>query len=135
MLATILQASSLIRPTSSGNRLLYMTVALTFSLFQTAAVGDIVEFTFHPKNHSVTQSSFAEPCTPLPGGFDTGLCVPFNPENAFFFSECFFAPHSLPVASGTSSSGLPMRQLTVNDVRGLSIYLHDVNYPFSDLSY
>ncbi|KAK7970365.1 hypothetical protein PG996_001206 [Apiospora saccharicola] len=30
-----------------------------------AAVGDIVEFQFHPKNHSVAQSSFAEPCAPL----------------------------------------------------------------------
>jgi hypothetical protein len=44
-------------------------------LFQSAAVGDTVSFTFHPKNHTVTQSSFDAPCTPLPGGIDTGLCV------------------------------------------------------------
>ena len=86
MLATILQPSSLIRPTSSGNRPLYLTVALTFRLLQTAAVGDTVEFTFHPQNHSVTQSSFAEPCTPLPGGFDTGLCVNNFSLRVLFFS-------------------------------------------------
>ena len=44
-------------------------------LFQTAVPGDTVSFTFHPKNHTVTQSSFDAPCTPLYGGTDTGLCV------------------------------------------------------------
>jgi len=31
----------------------------------TAAVGTAVEFSFFPKNHTVTQSSFADPCHPL----------------------------------------------------------------------
>ena len=44
-------------------------------LFQSAAPGDTVSFKFHPKNHTVTQSSFDAPCTPLYGGVDTGLCV------------------------------------------------------------
>ena len=35
----------------------------------TAAVGTAVEFSFFPKNHSVIQSSFADPCHPLTGGF------------------------------------------------------------------
>ncbi|KAE9375898.1 Cupredoxin [Stipitochalara longipes BDJ] len=34
----------------------------------TASVGDHVEFTFFATNHSVTQSSFADPCHPLAGG-------------------------------------------------------------------
>jgi len=40
----------------------------------TANEGDIVMFTFSgsPGNHSVTQSSFTDPCDPIPGGFDTG---------------------------------------------------------------
>ncbi|CZR66884.1 uncharacterized protein PAC_16785 [Phialocephala subalpina] len=43
---------------------------LTFSPNDiTAAVGDSVEFSFFPKNHSVTQSSFAKPCQPLANGF------------------------------------------------------------------
>jgi plastocyanin len=40
-----------------------------------AEVGDIVEFHFLPKNHSVAQSSFADPCMPLPydGSFFSGF--------------------------------------------------------------
>jgi len=37
----------------------------------TAAQGDTVSFQFTSKNHSVTQSSFAAPCTRLPGGVDS----------------------------------------------------------------
>jgi plastocyanin len=44
-----------------------------------AAIGDIVRFDFLKLNHSVTQSSFAKPCT-YNGGFDTGLNQ-FNPQN------------------------------------------------------
>ncbi|KAJ7181966.1 hypothetical protein C8R46DRAFT_828285, partial [Mycena filopes] len=33
--------------------------------FISAAVGDTVTFEFHPKNHTVTQSSFLHPCEPL----------------------------------------------------------------------
>ncbi|EJD38329.1 RmlC-like cupin [Auricularia subglabra TFB-10046 SS5] len=38
-----------------------------------AQVGDLVRFTFVLKNHTVTQSSFNDPCTPLPPseGFDS----------------------------------------------------------------
>ncbi|KAJ7058536.1 hypothetical protein C8F01DRAFT_292951 [Mycena amicta] len=39
----------------------------------TAAAGDIVRFTFNPKNHTVTQSSFDEPCVPLVGGASSGF--------------------------------------------------------------
>ncbi|KAJ6536175.1 hypothetical protein B0H19DRAFT_962912, partial [Mycena capillaripes] len=47
---------------------------LTFSPSNiTAAVGDVVGFQFQNKNHSVTQSSFASPCTPLAGGLDSGF--------------------------------------------------------------
>jgi len=48
--------------------------------------GDIVEFSFNPKNHTVTQSSFDYPCTKLtdgygrPDGFDSGF-QPVNPEH------------------------------------------------------
>lgn len=39
----------------------------------TAAVGDTVSFSFFPRNHTVVQSSFAEPCQPLQGGFFAGF--------------------------------------------------------------
>ena len=46
-----------------------------------AEVGDIMHFVFHQKNHTVTQSSFASPCTPFTdpttneAGFNSGLYV------------------------------------------------------------
>ncbi|KAJ6588963.1 hypothetical protein B0H19DRAFT_923868 [Mycena capillaripes] len=49
---------------------------LAFSPSSVAAdVGDIVEFQFRSKNHSVTQSSFANPCQILttPAGLDSGF--------------------------------------------------------------
>ncbi|KAG8940697.1 hypothetical protein FRC04_005078 [Tulasnella sp. 424] len=39
----------------------------------TAAVGDTLHFVFGPPSHSVTQSTFAAPCTPMAGGFNSGL--------------------------------------------------------------
>ena len=44
-----------------------------------AAVGDVVEFDFLIKSHSLTQSEFLTPCT-YNGGFDTGLNQ-MNPKN------------------------------------------------------
>jgi plastocyanin len=44
-----------------------------------AQVGDQVVFHFNPKNHTVTQSSFAAPCAPMAGGIDSGFMpVPAN---------------------------------------------------------
>jgi len=44
-----------------------------------AQVGDQVVFHFNPKNHTVTQSSFANPCGPMQGGIDSGFIpVPQN---------------------------------------------------------
>ncbi|KAJ7702644.1 hypothetical protein B0H17DRAFT_923001, partial [Mycena rosella] len=39
-----------------------------------ATLGTVITFQFTgvPGNHSVTQSSFADPCQPLDGGFDSG---------------------------------------------------------------
>ncbi|TFK35173.1 hypothetical protein BDQ12DRAFT_612254 [Crucibulum laeve] len=39
----------------------------------TAVPFDIVKFVFYTGNHSVTQSTFDSPCTPLQGGFDSGM--------------------------------------------------------------
>ncbi|TFL05556.1 Cupredoxin [Pterulicium gracile] len=47
-----------------------------------AQVGDVVRFTFSgtPGNHTITQSTFAEPCNAMAGGFDSGwVFVP--PDN------------------------------------------------------
>ncbi|KAL6707191.1 hypothetical protein ACN47E_004738 [Coniothyrium glycines] len=44
----------------------------------TAAQGDMVVFVFMQKNHTVTQSTFAEPCKKMEGGMDSGFMP--NPE-------------------------------------------------------
>ncbi|KAG9017185.1 hypothetical protein FRB90_001451 [Tulasnella sp. 427] len=38
-----------------------------------AQPGDKIRFHFQFKNHTVTQSSFDDPCTPLKGGFSSGF--------------------------------------------------------------
>jgi len=38
-----------------------------------ADVGDTLSFSYFPKNHSVVQSSFADPCHSLNGGFFSGF--------------------------------------------------------------
>jgi hypothetical protein len=44
----------------------------------TAAVGDMVMFVFMQKNHTATQSTFAEPCKKMAGGMDSGFMA--NPD-------------------------------------------------------
>jgi len=50
-----------------------------------ASVGQSVEFSFFPKNHSVTQSSFADPCHPLAGGFFSTF-MPTTSESSTTFT-------------------------------------------------
>jgi plastocyanin len=63
----------------------------------TGQPGDQVVFHFHPKNHSVTQSTFADPCGPKEGGVDSDFMpvaddtapsptftVPINDTNPFW---------------------------------------------------
>jgi len=52
----------------------------------TAAVGTQVEFSFYPKNHTVTQSSFANPCHPLAGGFFSGFVPTVNSPSGTTFT-------------------------------------------------
>jgi len=48
-----------------------------------AAVGDMVQFQFGPVNHTVTQSSFDEPCVPLSESSNqTGIFSGFQPVSA-----------------------------------------------------
>ena len=42
-------------------------------------MGDMIQFNFMSQNHTVTQSSFAEPCVALAGGIDS-MFMP-NPNN------------------------------------------------------
>jgi len=66
-----------------------ITVGLGGLMFQpnsiTAASGDTVTFEFHPKNHSVTQSTFVDPCQQSPGGVHSGFLA--TPPDATSFSQ------------------------------------------------
>lgn len=76
-------SSSLAGPTESATTHLVDVGADGGLLFDpnqlNASIGDTVRFNFLGKNHSVTQSDLAAPCTHN-GGFDTGLNQ-FNPLN------------------------------------------------------
>ncbi|KAF8522716.1 hypothetical protein BU17DRAFT_44420 [Hysterangium stoloniferum] len=68
-----------------------------------AIVEDVVRFTFHQKNHTVTQSSFADPCGPE--GFDSGY---------------------MPVAPGQTTD-LPQYNITVMDEKPIWIHCAQKN--------
>eukprot|EP00753_Platysulcus_tardus_P014731 PLAT4439.1.p1 GENE.PLAT4439.1~~PLAT4439.1.p1 ORF type:complete len:387 (-),score=-59.77 PLAT4439.1:172-1332(-) len=62
--------------------------------------GDQVVFHFQQKNHTVTQSSFANPCGPKEGGFDSGF---------------------MPVAADVTDN-FPTYTITVNDTNPIWVY-------------
>jgi len=62
--------------------------------------GDQVIYTFHQKNHTVTQSSFAAPCSPLDGGLNSGF---------------------MPVAANVTD-GFPTFTITVNDTKPIWVF-------------
>lgn len=66
-----------------------------------ASVGDVVQFTFYPMNHSVVQSDFATPCVPSNGGFFSGF-------------------HA--VAAGTSDDDAPKFFIEVVDTKPIWFY-------------
>jgi len=71
-----------------------------------ASVGDVVRFTFQQKNHTVTQSTLDNPCSPLAGGFDSGF---------------------MPVPS-TQTSNFPTAQLTVQKTTPIWAYCRQANH-------
>ncbi|OAQ91406.1 extracellular serine-rich protein [Purpureocillium lilacinum] len=68
-----------------GTRVLHVEVGLNGLAFTpnnvTELPGTVVEFSFNPKNHSVVQSSFGNPCQPLDGGgFSSGFIPTLSPN-------------------------------------------------------
>jgi plastocyanin len=70
----------------------------------TAAVGDTVVFEFHQKNHTVTQSTLASPCTPLANGFDSGF-VPVAANATQFTRAVFTVQDTNPVWAYCQQAG------------------------------
>jgi plastocyanin len=83
--ASTTASSSSPSSTSNDHRVIVGGATLTFEPSNiTAQPGDTITFEFHQKNHTVTQSSFANPCQMLASnstsgqvGFDSGLYVLF----------------------------------------------------------
>lgn len=83
--ATATASSNSPSSTSQDHRIIVGGTTLTFEPSNiTAQPGDTITFEFHQKNHTATQSSFADPCQMLASnstsgqvGFDSGLYVLF----------------------------------------------------------
>jgi plastocyanin len=98
--------------TSGGGAVHQVKVGGTGLIFdpptlQGVGVGDRVQFVFQNKNHSATQSTFAAPCNPKEGGFDSG----------FQF-----------VAANTAADQLPMWELTVQTTEPIWAYCKQGNH-------
>jgi plastocyanin len=72
-----------------------------------ANVGDVVNFVFMQKNHTATQSTFASPCTPVSGGFDTGF---------------------VPVPDSNTNGPFQQAQLTVTDLNPVWVYCRQTGH-------
>ncbi|THH21089.1 hypothetical protein EW146_g381 [Bondarzewia mesenterica] len=72
----------------------------------TADPGDVVTFIFKQKNHTVTQSTFANPCQQSNGGFDTSFV--FVPDNA--------------------TDNFPVAQFTVEDTNPVWVYCRQADH-------
>jgi len=71
----------------------------------TAEVGDMVQFTFHPKNHTVTQSDFEHPCLPI---------------NQFVSNVTGIKSGFMPVAAGAQN--LPVFTVPITDKKPIWVY-------------
>jgi len=73
-LAVLFAAAGALVSAQTTHNVVVGASGLIFSPSQvTAAVGDIVQFEFHPKNHTLTQSTFKTPCTAMTGGVNSGF--------------------------------------------------------------
>ncbi|PFH48445.1 hypothetical protein AMATHDRAFT_149885 [Amanita thiersii Skay4041] len=64
-----------------------------------AQTGNVINFVFHPKNHTVTQTTFNDPCVFKPDGFNSGY---------------------VPVAR--DERNLPTYQITITDNNPVYVY-------------
>jgi len=75
--------------------------------FVTANPGDTVTFIFQQKNHTATQSTFADPCTAVAGGFDSGF---------------------VPVSANNTSGPFQEAQLQVTDTSPVWVYCRQADH-------
>ncbi|TFK46002.1 hypothetical protein OE88DRAFT_1668399 [Heliocybe sulcata] len=73
----------------------------------TADPGDVVTFTFKQKNHTVSQSTLANPCQLMDNGFDSGF---------------------VPVADNNTAGPFPTAQFTVQDTNPVWVFCRQANH-------
>lgn len=71
--APVAEASTPVETAAAPARTQYVVVGGTAGLVYTpecvfAEVGEVIKFHFSTKNHTLTQSTFPEPCNAMPGG-------------------------------------------------------------------
>lgn len=96
ILASAISAKVIDIQVSDDNASLTFTPEATF-----ADPGDQVVYHFNPKNHTVTQSSFAGPCSPKEGGFDSGF---------------------MPVGTDVATANRPTFTVNVTDTQPIWVY-------------
>lgn len=96
VLASAISAKVIDIQVSDDNASLTFTPEATF-----ADPGDQVVYHFNPKNHTVTQSSFAGPCSPKEGGFDSGF---------------------MPVGTDVATANRPTFTVNVTDTQPIWVY-------------
>jgi plastocyanin len=69
--------------------------------------GDVVVFEFQQKNHTATQSTLANPCTPMPGGFNSGF---------------------IPVDATNTAGPFPQAQFTVQDTNPVWVFCQQTGH-------
>ena len=70
-----------------------------------ADVGDLLQFHFYPRNHSVAQSSFSSPCKPSTGGVYSGF-MPVTAQGVHPKSSCADTFHDFET-NCNAGKGLP----------------------------
>jgi|TARA_R110002003_G_scaffold116_30_gene10327 plastocyanin len=76
LFSSIFAATALVGSAMAANHVIVVSNKTAGLVFKPdsleAAQGDTVTFKFWPKNHSVAQSTFAQPCQPMANGFWSG---------------------------------------------------------------
>jgi len=77
------------------------------------------------KNHTATQSTFANPCSPAAGGFDSGLYVSFP----FLSLTLSLIPSfSIPVSDNNTSGPFQQAQFQVKDTNPVWVYCRQTGH-------
>lgn len=95
------QKVQVVTVSSTNNSLIYSPDRVT------AAVGDMVQFQFVAGNHTVTQSTFDQPCTPI---------------NTIMTNVTGFHSGYMPAAASQSTGMIPTYTIKINNTTPLWVY-------------